>query len=1133
MPGLLFLPIPYMNSVTLSVRGAVPAALLAAAAAALAQAPINDDFAAATPLVAGVATAGTNVNATVQTGEPPTHWTATYAAGAATGRSVWFSYTPAESGLASFSFVGTGATAVAMQGAAYNGTALNNLVRIASASSTAGAAGAAGTAYPSNLFAVTAGARMFIQITGTVAAGVSPFDLTVSTFGRTGSVVLPRYSNWEWLHTTTGADPTASAPWASTWRIAGDLTDYAVAPPAVKFSTPQPAPLGFAAMDGAPGVKSDIGTAAGTSNNAAYARTTFTLTNDTSNLWAEIVADDGAYIYIDDHPGAPINIAARLSDGSFTTSTGFYDFRPQPDVFLTGAIPATATAAGAVPGCRAYLPPGFNAERNTKMVYLSGLVGQLSAGSHQIAVSVHQTGTASSDMTFDLQLIDMGAWPLAGGSAGIAFTDVPYVPSSTTTAVVPALEHHYAPVAGKTDLAWYCVAPDSSLAQGFVAADTIAGGQKALRWNAASGHRFVTEPVKVDGVAQFVASLRIRSYDTSSGFEDTDGFRVFLEASDDGITFSEPVPPLEVQPELLDDAAFTPFSAGFVPVSLTVAPNLHKFVRMVITGTVNSTSENLYFDDISFSLCQILATPANLTYNNNGDNVRENDTVSFELTVTGSGTAALTWTTTGFGAGSEVSGTIGGPPVLITRPAVDATGARQNVVFSIADDGNPACFANVTVTTPAAAIGTISLTSPVRFPGADPSSTADDTFSYSVLVNGTATGFDYEIRSSETGNATLYGTGIYGVPGTLTLPATVASLTIKDNSVPALLKVAALPPPGADLAMGRTVLNGTSGILYSNPAATAVFSKWTQASGTGITPPPADPGLTVTETTTLLHPAAALAADEGVLESPVVDITGLTNVVVSASLRAFETSTGSGFEASDTFKIEVLEDRGAGETAVNLITGYAADLAPANDLLNGFTGTTADPYDSGPRRDEFNADGAPAAGNSRGTFSFSYAVPANIIRLRVRVTGVNDSPNEYFFLQNLVITNDANIDSEPDGLTDAWEILYFGNLAQTGAGDADGDGQSNAAEQAAGTIPNDGTSVLTITLADRTGNLTNLTFNSVAGKKYIAQTTADLTVVNSWTDIGAEIAAAGTSTTIASLPDGGGTKHYFRVRLVP
>lgn len=266
------------------------------------------------------------------------------------------------------------------------------------------------------------------------------------------------------------------------------------------------------------------------------------------------------------------------------------------------------------------------------------------------------------------------------------------------------------------------------------------------------------------------------------------------------------------------------------------------------------------------------------------------------------------------------------------------------------------------------------------------------------------------------------------------------------------------------------------------------------------------------------------------MESPSITVSGIANVVVSASLRAFETSTGSGFEAADTFKIEVLEDRGgAGDDIANLITGHPADISPVNDLLNGFTGTAA-VYDANPAQDEFNAAGALAAANSRGTFVFSYTVPADVLRIRVRITGANDSANEYFFLQNLIITNDANLDSDGDGLADAWETLFFGNLSQTAAGDSDGDGQPNSFEQAAGTAPNDGTSVLAITTAQKAGNLMDLTFKSVAGKRYIAQSAAG---VSGWLDTGSEVTAAGPNTTMTGVPGGAGDKFYFRIRLVP
>ena len=61
-------------------------------------------------------------------------------------------------------------------------------------------------------------------------------------------------------------------------------------------------------------------------------------------------------------------------------------------------------------------------------------------------------------------------------------------------------------------------------------------------------------------------------------------------------------------------------------------------------------------------------------------------------------------------------------------------------------------------------------------------------------------------------------------------------------------------------------------------------------------------------------------------------------------------------------------------------------------------------------------------------------------------------------------TNPADASSNPsdadrDGLPDAWEMAHFGNLAQTGTGDPDGDGFTNAQEWAAGTSPTSGRSV--------------------------------------------------------------------------
>ena len=56
-----------------------------------------------------------------------------------------------------------------------------------------------------------------------------------------------------------------------------------------------------------------------------------------------------------------------------------------------------------------------------------------------------------------------------------------------------------------------------------------------------------------------------------------------------------------------------------------------------------------------------------------------------------------------------------------------------------------------------------------------------------------------------------------------------------------------------------------------------------------------------------------------------------------------------------------------------------------------------------------------------------------------------------------------NPDSDGDGMLDAWEIQYFGNLSQTAIGDYDGDGVSNLEEFQLGRNPTVGA------VADSTG----------------------------------------------------------------
>ncbi len=71
-------------------------------------------------------------------------------------------------------------------------------------------------------------------------------------------------------------------------------------------------------------------------------------------------------------------------------------------------------------------------------------------------------------------------------------------------------------------------------------------------------------------------------------------------------------------------------------------------------------------------------------------------------------------------------------------------------------------------------------------------------------------------------------------------------------------------------------------------------------------------------------------------------------------------------------------------------------------------------------------------------------------------------------------------DGDGDGLPDAWEIAYFGNItSMTSTNDPDGDGASNAHEYICGTDPLDPLSVGILTLL-REGDLANVRFSTIS-----------------------------------------------------
>ncbi len=121
----------------------------------------------------------------------------------------------------------------------------------------------------------------------------------------------------------------------------------------------------------------------------------------------------------------------------------------------------------------------------------------------------------------------------------------------------------------------------------------------------------------------------------------------------------------------------------------------------------------------------------------------------------------------------------------------------------------------------------------------------------------------------------------------------------------------------------------------------------------------------------------------------------------------------------------------------------------------------------------------------------------------------------------------------------AWAFTHFGSSANTPgiggvADDPDGDGQDNQSEFAAGTVPNDATSVFRIANVTRVadGLSVSVSWSSVAGGKYQVQTTPSLQNAN-WQDVGAPVTATAASASISLPISPFETLRFYRVRLGP